>query len=131
MNWKKVVLCIFITLFSLWGNLAFSQGIPWLDQDGLFLGHNKINPLNHESVSVVYHLAQDTHVVIKIYDLSGQKLIRTLVDGNFGGSWSYQVFWDGTSRSGDVVGNGIYVIQLVTKSVNILKFIAVVKTTGS
>jgi flagellar hook assembly protein FlgD len=71
---------------------------------------NYPNPFNPETW-IPYQLANNSTVVIKIYNFSGQ-LIRTLELGNNRAGYyttpSQAVYWDGKNESGEFVSSGVY-----------------------
>ena len=61
------------------------------------------NPANPES-SIQFSLPKDEHVVLEIYNLSGQ-LVKTLHDGHVAAG-VYKSVWDGTDESGASMASG-------------------------
>jgi len=73
------------------------------------LNQNFPNPFGGQT-SISYDLSEDTHVVLKIYDLLGKET-RTLVDGPCSAGPN-AVHWDGTGDDGDMAAPGIYLCRL-------------------
>jgi hypothetical protein len=73
------------------------------------LEQNYPNPFNRFTW-IKYHLATDTKVSLKIFNLPGQK-IKTIVDG-YDLAGQKQVHWDGTDDNGKMVSSGIYLYTL-------------------
>ena len=62
------------------------------------------------SVYIVYELEEDSHVVIDIYNLSGQK-ISSLVD-EYRPTGRNHVSWDGRNHLGQPIAEGVYIYRL-------------------
>ena len=73
------------------------------------LSQNHPNPFNPATI-MAYQLPQDTHVLLKIYNLLGQH-IRTLVDEPKEAGY-HQIKWDGNDASGRDVTSGIYLYTI-------------------
>ncbi|RMG70876.1 MAG: PKD domain-containing protein, partial [Chloroflexi bacterium] len=88
------------------------------------LSQNFPNPFNPRT-SIRFDIATDTHVMLNIYNVSGQ-LVQTLVD-EYRAAGTYTVQWDGTSMNGQQVATGTYIYTLVagddvqTKTMTLLK----------
>ncbi len=78
------------------------------------LGQNYPNPFNPECW-IPYELSEQAHVVIRIYNITGQ-LIKTLDEGvKESGAYTTQsraAHWDGRNDEGDEVASGVYFYQL-------------------
>jgi len=76
------------------------------------LRQNYPNPFNSETL-ISYELKQESRVLLKIFNTSGQ-LIKTLVDSRqpIG---MYSVRWNGKDKQGHYVSSGIYFYQLQTQ----------------
>ena len=76
------------------------------------LAQNHPNPFN-AATEVRYTLGQETHVSLRVYNLSG-KLVRTLVDEpRMAGP--HVVMWNGQDDSGRIVASGSYFYKLETE----------------
>ncbi|MFH1006891.1 MAG: right-handed parallel beta-helix repeat-containing protein [Candidatus Latescibacterota bacterium] len=82
-------------------NFEQSQTVP----EGFALGQNVPNPFN-PTTSLPYQLDREAHVVIRIYDVSGQ-LVRTLDMGQKEAG-VYKAHWDGKNQAGQCVATGVY-----------------------
>jgi hypothetical protein len=75
---------------------------------------NYPNPFNPETW-IPYQLSQDSHVTIRIYDLSG-RLVRSLDLGHRSAGHyitpSKAVYWDGANQLGEHVASGVYFYTL-------------------
>ena len=85
--------------------LSVTVGAP----ERFSLQQNYPNPFN-PSTSINYELLTDGKVVLKIYNLLGQK-VRTLVNGNQAAGFR-SVLWDGKNDSGSSVPSGIYIYEM-------------------
>ena len=74
------------------------------------LHQNHPNPFNPET-TIEYELPYSSHVVLCIYNLMGQEVIR-LVDG-VKQPGMYNVVWNGRNHLGESLPSGIYVYQLL------------------
>ena len=71
---------------------------------------NPFNPLT----TISYDLPEDGFVELTIYNMRGEK-VATLMQGKQEAG-SYQMNWDGTSQSGDMVASGIYFLRIVSEN---------------
>lgn len=76
------------------------------------LAQNYPNPFNM-TTTIEYSLAENTHVNLSVYNISGQ-LVRTLVNNEMPAS-SYRVLWDGRNNQGTKVSPGAYFYRVKTK----------------
>ena len=75
------------------------------------LSNNYPNPFN-PITTIRYKLPKNSNVDLVIYDVTGRE-IKTLVNHDQPAG-QYQVQWDGLDDSGNQVGGGIYLCQLIT-----------------
>ena len=68
------------------------------------------NP-TRDSTSVHLSLSQDAKVELAVYDLSG-RMVRRLAAGKMAGG-EHVIAWDGRNSSGQLVANGVYLVNLV------------------
>ncbi|GAJ04898.1 unnamed protein product, partial [marine sediment metagenome] len=73
------------------------------------LSQNYPNPFNPET-TIEYSLAESSHVILKIYNLSGQ-LIKTLVN-EYQQAGSHKIIWYGDNEVGQEVATGIYFYRI-------------------
>ena len=85
------------------GNL---RGVP----KKYVLEQNMPNPFN-PSTSINYHLPEDTHAKLVVYNVLGQE-IRELVKGDQASGY-YTVVWNGKDNLGRQVASGIYAYRLI------------------
>jgi flagellar hook assembly protein FlgD len=86
---------------------------------------NVIRPSLQQPVFISIHLEKNEHVAVKIYNRQGQ-LIRTLYD-QLADAGSFDLAWQGVNQNGNVVGSGIYFIDIKTDSFEEKRKVAVVK----
>ncbi|RMD89143.1 MAG: T9SS C-terminal target domain-containing protein [Calditrichaeota bacterium] len=73
------------------------------------LFQNHPNPFNAET-AITFSLAKKDFIVIKIYNLKGQR-VRTLTE-QFYSAGKHRILWDGTDDKGLPVASGVYVYQI-------------------
>jgi len=78
---------------------------------GFALEQNYPNPFNPQT-TIRYQLPKAAHVVLKIYNLSGQE-VRTLVNARQPAGVN-AVVWDGRDEFGKEVSSGVYIYRLQT-----------------
>ncbi|MBD3384775.1 T9SS type A sorting domain-containing protein, partial [candidate division KSB1 bacterium] len=86
--------------------------------DRFELKQNYPNPFNDETV-IEFSLVQGGHVVLKIYNLSGQ-LIRLVVNTSYQ-TGHHRAVWDGCDQAGDRMPSGIYIYRLSSSSVELTR----------
>ena len=69
-------------------------------------------PLNHSTI-IRFSSPYSSHINLKVYNALGQ-YVTTLTD-NIYDKGEYEVAWDGRSRYGEVVSNGVYLYQLISE----------------
>jgi hypothetical protein len=67
------------------------------------------NPFNPET-NILFTVSKTTHVTLTVHDVIGRYVKVLMSEEKLPGC--YQVKWDGTDQSGDVVANGIYFSRL-------------------
>ena len=91
------------------GTGAVQAGAPaWIG-----LGPTYPNPFN-PTTSIEYAVAEQTHVRLRIYDVSG-RLVRTLVDEPKAPGTVHVTVWDGRDAWGGAVASGVYFYRLETR----------------
>ena len=77
---------------------------------------NPFNPMT-TSTKIIYKLGSDANIAILIFNLSHELVNRQdFATGTNGGkSGDNTVEWNGRNGFGDVVGNGMYICQIVDK----------------
>lgn len=92
-----------------WGSSA-PTSVPARPTFSNALVQNFPNPFN-PTTTISFSLAENTHVMLAIYDVRGAQ-IRTLInDRKVAGD--FRVSWDGRNDSGEVVSSGVYFYRLV------------------
>lgn len=74
-----------------------------------YLYQNYPNPFYHQT-SIEYYVPEESHVILKIYNLDGQE-IKTLSD-KVHQEGNHSINWDGTNDGGFQVPQGIYIYKL-------------------
>jgi len=80
---------------------SINNGTPYLFE----LGYNYPNPFNPSTI-IPYTLRTNTHIVIEIYNVLGEK-VKTLVNET-ATQGVYVTIWNGRDDLGDQVNSGIY-----------------------
>ena len=101
-----------------------------VDNDAFLINHNRFDP-QIEELLITYktrdHLV--SNVIIRIYNLEGELVQRQNIDIPPGtplpatGTW----IWDGTNANGEMVANGVYVIQYNSGDTHKLRKVVVFK----
>jgi subtilisin-like proprotein convertase family protein len=87
-------------------NPEYQAGVP----GRFYLHQNYPNPFN-PTTTIRYDLREDSKVVLKIYNILGQK-IHTLLEENQPAGY-HSVIWDGKNSAGIAVTSGLYFIKIV------------------
>jgi hypothetical protein len=69
------------------------------------------NPFSTQ-INVSFELLEDSYVLVNVFDLNG-KIASTLNSGRLE-KGTHNFKWDGMSNSGNMVSNGVYIIQIKT-----------------
>jgi hypothetical protein len=80
-----------------------------------YLSPNYPNPFNPSTV-IEYGIAEDSHVKLSIYDVTG-RLVITLINEHQKRN-RYKIFWDGTNSRRNLVASGIYFYRLQTDMID-------------
>ena len=83
------------------------------DKNSFTLLQNYPNPFRDET-KISFGVAEQTHVVLNIYNMAGQK-VQMLVNADYSAG-SYTVSWNGKDKNGLIVPDGVYIYQLQTKN---------------
>lgn len=97
-----------VEVFAFGQHIEFFTDIPELPIS-YKLDYNYPNPFNSSTI-VRYHLIEQIHVIIKIYDILGQ-LVYTLVD-EIKPQGSYEIKWNGNNDFGNHVATGVYLYHM-------------------
>ena len=86
-------------------------------------GPNPFNPAIGERSKIKYVLSADTEVKLYIYDITATQIwTKNYPAGAMGGKIGTNIIeWDGTSKFGGVVANGVYLYKLSTSGQQIGK----------
>ncbi len=81
--------------------------------EGTLYLSNYPNPFaaGYQQTSIAFYLKQSCTVSIKLFTLTGDQ-VRTLVNNEFRSAGEHQLTWDGRTRSGQAVKNGVYLLRL-------------------
>jgi hypothetical protein len=90
----------------------------------LSLDQNYPNPFNART-EIKYALPVDSDVKLEVFNVLGQK-ITTLVDDRQTAGY-YNLIWDGTNESGQVVSSGIYMYKLIAGDNALIKKMLLLK----
>jgi hypothetical protein len=83
-----------------------------LDEVSTYAAPNPFAPLQGDQARIVYSLAGNTEVTVKIYDFAS-RLVRTLVeDAPRSGQQRHVEVWDGRDGDDDPVANGVYLYRI-------------------
>ncbi len=63
------------------------------------------------STQIVFTVSNDEYVQIKIYDMMGRD-VKTLANNEYQ-TGNYQIIWDGTDYSGNSLGQGVYLCNIM------------------
>ena len=89
---------------------AFS-GIP----TSFVLENNYPNPFN-PTTTILYGIAAQSHVTVKVYSVLGQE-IATLVNDVQGPSY-YRALWNGKDSNGNMTSSGVYFYRITAAPVD-------------
>ena len=78
---------------------------------GAGLLESRPNPFKR-GTTLRYTLSENSHVVLEIYDIQGQK-VRTLIDGH-AGVGRHSTRWDGNDENGKPAASGVYFYKIAT-----------------
>jgi hypothetical protein len=80
-------------------------------------------PLQDGAIKMAYYLSSDQDVRMAILGVSGEIVYsNNFIGGGSGGSQGYnEITWDGRTSYGSVVGNGIYIIKLISGNRQVAK----------
>ena len=73
------------------------------------LAQNYPNPFN-SATTIDYALRSASGVVLEVYDLSGQRVLKLVDHYHDGGR--YQISWDGLDKAGNPLSSGVYLMRL-------------------
>lgn len=82
-------------------SVEVNKNIP----ESIQLFQNYPNPFNPVT-SISFKIEKDRFIIIKIYNILGKE-VRTLVSGKYNPGY-YEISWDGTSGSGEILPSGVY-----------------------
>jgi hypothetical protein len=109
-------------------DIGFPTAIPDLESVNMpttfALDQNFPNPFN-PSTTIRFSIPEATQVTLIVYNNLGQK-VRTLSDENMSAG-AYQVSWDGTNDTGQLMSSGIYYYQIQAGSFNQVKRMILIK----
>ncbi len=88
------------------------------------LEQNYPNPFNNQT-TISFDLAQDSHIRLDIYTMTGER-VRSLLD-TFCGAGRYSVLWDGESDAGILLPSGTYIYKMVAGRSELSRMLVLVK----
>lgn len=100
------------------------QTFPMWTRDGTFSGESMEesygtfpNPFaaGREEATIIYYLASDSKVDLRIWTLRGEPVVALLEDEEQSAGLRQETRWDGKNARGAVVVNGVYVAELTVK----------------
>ena len=71
---------------------------------------NYPNPFNQKT-AIRYHLPQSSHVILGIYNLKGQEIVRLVNENKLAGI--HEAVWDGRNSQSMLAPSGLYIYQIV------------------
>jgi len=83
----------------------------------MMLSQNYPNPFNPET-RIEFQLPVNAHILLEIYNLSGQKVV-TLIDGSQSAG-SHSVVWNGRDNQNQILPSGMYLYQLSTDRITMM-----------
>lgn len=87
-----------------------------------YLSKNFFNPAKGESVQIRVMVPEPMRAVAKVFDMSGE-LVRLVNDGEVPAGLTVWE-WDGRNGTGEIVGNGMYFVQIASgRSVQVKRII--------
>ena len=98
---------------------------PTHEQPSSFALHqNYPNPFN-PSTTIRYELSQESHAILKIYDILGRE-VTTLVNAQQSPG-THSIAWNGEDRSGRILGSGLYFYRLTAGSAVLSRMMMLMK----
>jgi hypothetical protein len=109
------------------------QMAPWkvplkgvkTQKNGVTILHNVIDPTKGEKTQVLYTMTKSGVVTAEVFALDGSA-IKVLQRGRQA-SGDYNLYWDGTNESGNIVARGVYFIRVVAPGVDETRNVMVIK----
>jgi hypothetical protein len=110
-----------------------SQPLPWsitieelLEQrSGVTLLNNVIDPTAGQQALLNYRLTRAGQVTVLVTALDGTAV--RILDRGLRGAGDYQLTWDGTNQSGQIVARGVYFIRVVGPDLDESRRVLIVK----
>lgn len=113
---------ISVHIVDVFGNLSSSSYLvktnsTSVSTSSVFVFPNPFNPYRG-SAKIAYQLSKDADTLVFIFNSIGQLIYRkNYVSGTTGAQTGYnEVSWDGVSDFGQVVGNDIYFVRIVSEN---------------
>lgn len=91
----------------------------------LYLDSNLFNPANGGSLGMDLRVDKVGQVKVMVFNMAGDK-VTTLSD-QYRDPGNYRLSWNGHNQSGDLVGNGVYIVLIQTASGNSSRKVIVLK----
>ena len=110
-NFQTVASNIVLDNLDLWNIAINTDAGDSPTPVGFYLFQNYPNPFN-PSTTINYNLAEDSDIMLKIYNSLGQE-VKTLVN-DFQTAGYNSAEWDGTDNFGELLSSGVYIYRIQT-----------------
>lgn len=100
--------------FPLDGSNQYQQDAPDVEA---YAYPNPFSPRRHDNVRIKFEVKQAGSVTIRLFDY-GMNLVKQIDAGNYSPG-TYEAIWDGTSQTGNQIGNGVVLYQIKTPDATI------------
>jgi hypothetical protein len=94
-------------------------------KNGVTLLNNVIDPTKGQKTQVFYTMAKSGVVAAQVFALDGS-LVKVLNRGRQAPG-DYNLFWDGTNSSGEIVARGVYFIRVIAPGLDETRNVLVIK----
>jgi flagellar hook assembly protein FlgD len=85
------------------------------------------NPFS-QIINIKVNIPATQHVSVKVYDILGHE-VATLADENLS-QGVHSFYWDGNSKNGSSLGNGLYLIRLQTEKQSLARSIVLTRNSN-
>ena len=114
----KTLRTAYTTLQSLWGqNISGTASLSRSVETGITNYPNPFKP-GDSSTTIVFSVAPQTDVTVKIYDIAGN-LVKVLKEDKSGDAYTQiKLSWDGRDGDGKIIANGVYICYVQASGPN-------------